>query len=371
MPAARPPRRRGPARWVVGAALVLTLVVVTLSTGFLLRPAQTVQQVALARAVPAVHSGQVVTADQARGLHLYLVPHADDELSGWTSLADGSDLYPVLVLLTQGEQTARCTPEVLATHLEVELGERPPEPDPTTGRDTPACRQARWDAFRASLAEAARHTPAVDLSGAQETTATLGGSPAVLLRGRGATVVALDLGDGRLTPEAVGEAVEEVLALSGTALPDLPLTRVTASAYVGTGADGSDTDEADGTDDSPGCDPPAVCPAGERAYEYAHEDHRATMQAARELAPRTTQGSFLVTYPSDPAATEHRALPPEVYDAFMELGPGAPDTARRLGSHQRIYGWLGFPDVWRVGDLPLQSTEVVFPRVQSYEVVAP
>lgn len=361
---------------MVGVAVVLALVVVTVSTGFLLRPAQTVQQVALAREVPAVHSGQVVTADQARGLHLYLVPHADDELSGWTSLADGSDLYPVLVLLTQGEQTARCTPEVLATHLEVELGERPPEPDPTTGRDTPACRQARWDAFRASLGEAARHTPAVDLSGAQETTTTLGGSPAVLLRGRGATVVALDLGDGRLTPAAVVEAVEEVLALSGTALPDLPLTRVTASAYVGTGTgtDEADTDDAgdiDDTDASPGCGSPALCPAGERAYEYAHEDHRATGRAARELAPRTTEGSYLVTYPSDPAATEHRALPAEVYDAFMELGPGAPDTARRLGSHQRIYGWLGFPDVWRVGDLPLQSTEVVFPRVQSYEVVAP
>lgn len=344
-------------------AVALAVAVVTASTGFLLRPAQTVQQVAIARAVPTVHSDEVVSADQARGLHLYLIPHADDELSGWTSLADGSELFPVLVLLTQGEMTARCTPEVLESHLEVELGELPPTPDPTTGRDTANCRQARWNAFQASLGQAARHTPAVDLAAAEEVTISLDSGPAHLLRGGGATVIALDLGDGELSPASVQAGVTQVLELTGSELPDLPLTRITASGYVGESASGGT-----GPQD---CSQPELCPDGERAYDYAHPDHVATGQAARELADRTEEGAFLITHPFDPAATEHRALPPEVYDAFMELGPGGTDEARRVGSHQRVYGWLGFPDVWRVGDLPLRSTEVVFPRVQSYEVVAP
>ena len=78
MPAASRCHRRRPAWWTVGTALALTLVVVTATTVFLLRPAQTVQDFALARVAPEVHTTQVVTADQADGLHLYLVPHADD-----------------------------------------------------------------------------------------------------------------------------------------------------------------------------------------------------------------------------------------------------------------------------------------------------
>lgn len=55
----------------------------------------------------------------------------------------------------------------------------------------------------------------------------------------------------------------------------------------------------------------------------------------------------------------------------MALGSGGPDRAERIGSYQRIYGWLAFPDVWRPGDLPLDSEQVLFPRVQSFEVVRP
>ena len=46
-------------------------------------------------------------------------------------------------------------------------------------------------------------------------------------------------------------------------------------------------------------------------------------------------------------------------------------TAQRLGIYQRAYGWLAFPDAWRRGDLPLAGDRVLFPRVQTYEVVEP
>jgi LmbE family N-acetylglucosaminyl deacetylase len=317
MPTPRPARRSGPARWVVGLALVVAVGVVAATTGFLLRPAQTVQEVRLATVAPTVHSADVVPAQDARGLHLYLVPHPDDELSGWTSLADGSGSYPVMVLLTQGEQTERCTAAELSKQLRVDLGELTPDPDPTAGRGTPACRQARWNSFLVSLGEASRHTPAVDLGEAEETMVTLTGGPARVLRAPGVTVVALDLGDGRLTPQSVRQAVEEVLDLSGTALPDLPLARLTASGYVGPSPDQEPPPQP--------CPDPVLCPPGERAYAYAHPDHRATAEAARALASRAQDGAFLVTHPYDPAATGA---------AVGRMGPGAGWAGGRLRAAQ-------------------------------------
>lgn len=346
---------------MVVLALVLALATVATSTLFLLRPAVSTERWALERDVPTVQTdGHGSDPD---GLHLILVPHPDDEISAWTSLQEADDLHPVIVLLTQGEATQRCSVEALGNHLQTELGELPPRPDPTAGgASSTACREARLNAFRDALHEAATHTPVVDVDWSDATTEQLGGTEGQVVRGDAATFVLLDLGDDTLTAPGVEQTVRDLLDDPDLPLPDLPLTRITSSAYYATTAEESV--------EAP-CEVVSTCPGGERAYIYDRPDHRAVQDAARALAPLAQEGSWLVTNPYDPAATTHLALRDEVYEAFMGLGPGEPATATRIGSHQRHYGWLAFPDVWRPGDLPLDSRRVMFPRVQSYEVVAP
>lgn len=361
MPATPSPVRRRTPLPVVAGALLLACLTVAWSTGVLVREPVGVTQLAIARDVPLVEPGEPVGAADAEGLHLYLVPHPDDELSGWASLVEADDLYPVVVVLSQGEATARCTPETYAAHLESDLGEIVPQPDPTAGRGTQVCRDARLGSLKGALDEAAGHSSVVEgLATAPATAVELPSGPATVQVGPHAAMVVLDLGDSELAGPRVLEASEDVLGRAGAELPDLPLARVTASAYLA----------RDGVDD-PGCEPSVLCPADDGPYVYDRTDHAAAHEAARALAGRTTEGAWLVTHPYDPAAEEFRALPQEVYDAFLGLGGGPVEDAERLGSYQRWYGWLAFPDVWRAGDLPLASSEVLFPRVQSFEVVAP
>lgn len=350
-------QRTGPPTAVVLLLMFLALATVAASTTFLLRPSMSPAAFALDRDVPTV--APAPPPGDPRGLHLILVPHPDDEISAWTSLVEGADLLPVLVVLTQGEGTARCTADAMERHLRPDLGEIAPQPDPShAGAGSAACREARLNSFREALDAAASHTPAVRLEWSSAREVDLAGHQARVVTGSAATLVELDLGDGGLTAQAV-ESVSQAL-LESDVLPDLPLTRVTSSAYYAT----------EQSSPSP-CDSLAVCPPGDTAYVYDHPDHLATREAARALAPLAQEGSWLVTHPYDPAVDRHLALPREVYDAFLGLGEGDPRDAQRLGSYQRIYGWLAFPDSWRPGDLPLASNQVIFPRVQSYEVVAP
>lgn len=365
MPGHQRRQRSRPPTAVVLLAMLAALATVVASTSFLMRPAVSVPDYALARDVQVV--SPAVSAPEPRGLHLILLPHPDDELSGWTALLEAEDLMPVLVLLTHGEATQRCTADVMAGHLQTDLGEVPPDPDPTTeGGGSAACRQARLGSFRRAMTEAAVHTPSAQLdwsaSRPLEDPGLDGphsGLDGHLVTGPSAALVILDLGDGTLTADGVEDAVGSLMASRPTGLPDLPLVRVTSAAYYA-------------TDESPtGCDNLGLCPPGGEPYVYGHPDHLAVREAARALAPTAEEGSWLVTHSYDPRAGRHLALPEDVYDAFLGLGEGAPGTARRLGSHQRVYGWLAFPDAWRLGDLPLQDDQVLFPRVQSYEVVAP
>lgn len=358
MPGNAPRRPRVVPVWGVVLALCLALVAVTASTSFLMRPPQTVQQLAVST-VPTVSPSEPPA--QARGLHIYLLPHPDDELSAWTSLVDGDDLYPVLVLLTRGEATQRCATASLAKHLNAARGEIPPTPDPGTDTASMAtCQEARLNSFRQAVSEAADHTPVVALDWTDTRTVELDGQAAEVVSGPSAALVVLDLGDGTLTADRVESAVRTLLEESSSWMPDLPLVRVTSSAYYATQA-ATESAECDDT----------ACLDGGQAYVYDHPDHAAVWEAARSLAPLTEQGSWVVTQPNDSAADRHLALPEEMYQQFMELGPGDPWTAERRGTYQRIYGWLAFPDVWRPGDLPTQDAQVLFPRVQSFEIVTP
>ena len=355
-------RRAAPARGVptlvVLAAVVLALATVAASTTLLLRPAQSVEEWVHDRDARTVHPG--APTDDPEGLHLVLVPHPDDELSGWASLLEADRLRPVLVVLTRGDATRRCRASVLEETLQEELGEVRPVPDPTTS--TEACGDARRQALRAALAEAALHTPVVDLGEAPARTVDLGSHEVEVVVGEHATLVLADLGDGRLEAGSVEQLVNEVVADPTVAPAGLPVGRVTASAYYAA---------EDAPADRERCGAPGLCPEGARPYVYEHADHLAVREAARALAPSSAQGSWLVTQPWDPAADVHLALPRDLYDAELALGEGRPRQARRTGTYQRIYGWLAFPDAWRPGDLPVRGDKVFLPRIQSFEVVEP
>lgn len=351
------PARRVPIP-VVLAAVVLALATVAASTTLLLRPARSVEAWVHDRDVRTVQPRP--PTEDPTGLHLLLVPHPDDELSGWTSLLDADQLRPVLVVLTRGDATRRCGATVFERTLRENLGEVRPVPDPTSSVE--ACGDARVGSLHAALAEAALHTPVVDLGGAPGRTLDVGGHRVEVLAGEHATLVLADLGDGQLEAEAVEQLALELLQDPVVAPPGLAVARITASAYYASEGAPSARD---------GCSTPSLCPEGERPYVYEHPDHLAVREAARALAPSSGQGSWLVTHPWDPAATVHLALPGDVYDAELGLAEGRPREARRTGSYQRIYGWLAFPDAWRPGDLPLRADEVFLPRIQSYEVVRP
>lgn len=361
MSGARSPSSGEPTLVVVAVVLVLALVAAVAAGSIVLRPRTSAATAAVERETEEVRPGPGTTLSQARGLHLYLVPHPDDELSGWTSLTDGEDLYPVLLVLTRGGDTVRCTPERFEQNLQPELGEVTPQPRPDQDGSPQACREARLSSFRAVLAEAGPTSADVAGLGEADLVDLPGGSGGTYAVLDNAALVVLDLADGQLTQQAVGVAVDDVLAALEPELGGLELTRVTASAYATDG--GEPPDER--------CDRPALCPSDDAPYPYPHEDHRVVREATRALAGRTTEGSWLVTSPYDPLASVFRALPQDVYDEFLALGPGEDEEAERLGSYQRHYGWLAFPKVWRRGDLPLESTDVIFSRVQSFEVVAP
>lgn len=337
---------------------MVAAVAVTVSTASLLRPAMSAQEWARDRDAPTVHPEPPV--GDPSGVHLVLVPHPDDELSGWTSLVQATELRPVMVLMTHGEATARCDTDVLADQLEEELGELAPDPDPSNGAG--ACAGARLSALRQALREAARHTPTVGLADGPTRSGLVAGHRVDVTVGANATLVIADLGDGALERSDVEELVRGIAEDPEILPPNLPVGRITASAYFA---------HEDVVPDRERCSASSLCPEGEHPYPYEHRDHEAVREAARSLAPLAEEGSWLVTHPYDPVASVHLALPADVYDSATALGEGPPARAERLGTYQRVYGWLAFPDVWRRGELPLHEEQVLFPRIQSYELVAP
>ncbi len=284
--------------------------------------------------------------------------------------------------MTHGEGTAYCDPAAHARNSSPGLGEIPPHPTPEGSR-TPSCGAARlasWTTFLA-LADV---PDAIASAGPPELPARATAPPAQRVRLDGAgeallwasperTLVAVDGGDGRLRVETVRAAVRAVLASRPVArpgggpvgapslVPDLPLGRVVAAAYVNSG-----TDALDGSGEP---NPWAV---------YAHPDHVAVHEAlldrdlARELAPR--RGMLVATWPSDPAAGVTSEIPEEEYERLMGLGPLAdpadPRSARREGLVQRVYGWLGNPGGhWPPTELPVpdeNGAALVMARVQTF-----
>jgi LmbE family N-acetylglucosaminyl deacetylase len=314
-----------------------------------------------ARLVAGLAAGLLVTsctgpAEPADGrvLDLVVSPHPDDELEAWSLIGQDENTFTVFLTMTHGEATVNCDPAEVARNTQSDWGELAPEPSPQ-GPGTPSCAQARiasWNAFLDSAAALDPDLPA--LADLTERDVELAGHPAQLWSSDRGVRIAVDGGDGELTVEQVQETVEQVLALDE--VPDLPLQRVVGAAYTN--------------------DPPD---RGDAAYAlYRHPDHWAVRDALLGLTAHdgveARDGICVTTWPSDPAASQTHEVDATTYDAFMGLGPevvpGDPESVRRVGSFQRVYGWLAFPrSYWTPTDLPIPDDAgqpLVMSRTQTF-----
>lgn len=322
---------------------------------------------ATAPASSSIRAGEAPAAAPTR-LQLVVSPHPDDEMEAWSQVDPSDDVHTVWLTMTRGEATSRCDPQTYAAELDVAAGEVAPSPAPA-GRGTASCEDARlgaWTRFL-TLAHGGRGADAqvgeprrLDL-GAVPAAAGLPAAPVATRRGRpspGAlawvgsrqSMVAVDAGDGEVTPGEVAWAVRAVLAQRGALLPDLPLERVVSAAYVGAPPDAT----------------------------YQHPDHRAVQEALLDpaltaaLAP--LRGTYVVTAPSDPRVNLTGAVPPDEYERLMGLGPSVAGdhgpTPRREGLMQQVYGWLAFPGGWwPTTERPVDDAAgdpLIMARVQSF-----
>jgi hypothetical protein len=299
-------------------------------------------------------------------MQVVVSPHPDDEMQGWARVAEGPRLFPVFVVMTGGESTGNCDG---AAGLEEEWGERAPDPLPGPGdQGTERCAAARLDSWHDFLDRAADTLPAgEERAGMEHTDLALpgtAGGPGQLWLGRRSARVALDAGDGDVTPAEVEQAVRAVLDLRGEDLPALPVKRLVATAYFNDSATAGENRAASG------CATP--CEGDARDLEYEHRDHAAVNDAVTALAAVARDGAWLVTGPHDPEADRRMSLDTESYAALMGLGDRLGlrrDSLERFGAQQVSYGWLAFPgSYWPTGQTASRDG-VLFPRVQFFRHV--
>ncbi len=326
------------------------------------------------------------------GIHLYLTPHPDDELQGWSSLTSDLSIYPVFIVMTRGEISGRCKPESKMSEQSLALGALPPPVEPTGTGET--CGDARIALWNMMLDEAGKMDKSARLgNNVSEYSETIAGRNAEVWVGSNSARISLDLGDGDLEQADVVKAVKEIIALRGSKLPDMPVSVITTSAYY----------------NNPDVDPDLY---SEQALGYPHPDHLAVTNAGIDLAPLALDGSWISTHPFDPRATHRKQINPEFYDYMMGLGdPNSDETAPelwegwkvptrdltistkttalkdvpeypytnvkenknftdsgtselaalpKLGVYQRVFGWLAFPDPWVPGKYQLADSDSLF-----------
>lgn len=275
---------------------------------------------------------------------LYVVlPHPDDEFEVWSQLQDTPDVYKVFVLLTHGEETVNCLPDLPGYDPAVEPA---PSPRPV-GLWTTACEDARLSSWRDFLSDMSDTDPSVPgtfrdrgtvsrLASRGTAVCRYDADPLVCARrdrsahlwtdtgGHGSLVV-FDLGDRDLTSDEVVWAMRSVrdnrskLGID----PTLP-SRGVVGSYA-------NTDHAGG-------------------FGYAHPDHLAVSKALTTtdlgLGPQLS-----ATAQDDPRATvSGRVSTTAVTAAFGVNGSS--------GAHARRYGWL-----WRE-----DADALTAGRVDAYQV---
>lgn len=313
------------------------------------------------------------TTDQ---IQLVVGPHPDDEVLALPALADAPGTYTVVVSLTRGEATSRC--DAIERYLQEREGERAPVPLPERS-GTETCAEARRDSWTTFLGEAASISREVRLGPGAQTRehvvqdARFGGSGEVW-QGRDGGWALLSLPDGELTSEQSVAAIQGLLSLRGTALPDLPVARVVVAGYWNDSAESGDHTGED-------CRQGSDCPGSPQSLEYEHPDHRAVTLAAPALAATTGAETWVNVAPGSaglaplwglPQEPERldRALDPDQYELYLSLREQPDGVLQRVGVVQTVYGWLAQPgQIWSAGERPTAADGVLFARVQRYAVI--
>lgn len=289
---------------------------------------------------------------EPRRIVLVAAPHPDDEAQAWALLEREKDAYVVFVVMTLGEATNFCAPELPG--FDEGTGEAAPTPAPA-GRNSDTCAEARYTSMLRFIEAAGEATGVVPAElGRTRTVGPLGAPDGVcrkddtdscterdtearVVTGDRGAIVAFDLGDGDLTEEETRWALRttidnrEALGIDAS----LPVERVIAAAYY--------WDDASFA----GC------------LAYPHPDHKA-------VADAVYAGGFGVsdragaTCAGDDRASLQRDITDRSWDALFEVRP----DGTRVGAHPVSYGWL--LDPYYPADETGQAT--LFHREQSYWV---
>ena len=275
-----------------------------------------------------------------RRLRYVVIPHPDDEFEAWSLVEHAPDHYAVFLLMTRGEASGYCSGSgILNTDTgdQTVFGERLPQPQPFTGKQTKNCKAQRVDAFDASFDALA----AVDGSlgspgyvgrfvvparhGQFSPTRTEDGQTVAanyfdVWVGALSARVVFDLGDAQLTAQKVTWAIQSVRRMRGR-LPVHTEDDIVGSAYYNPGFTGS--------------------------VPYGHPDHYAVQLALFETDQGTPGPQWGRTVPGDPNLRRRAFVDTATYCAVMCTDPlpidpyGSP-VAIRTGAYQRVYGWLAF-----------------------------
>ena len=261
-------------------------------------------------------------AREMRALRYFVIPHPDDEVESWSLLEQGTDHYPVLMLLTRGEATRYCD----GSGFDPGTGERAPAPQPFGQSTCPDERVDAWHFFLDEMAKSGRsHLGTVTWAGrfvgevgpGETTPARCDGNSCRESRAFDAWVgersarIVFDLGDGDLTKEEVIWAVRTVQR-TRRLFPIQNEDDVVAAGYANK-------------------NPLFGLP-------YMHGDHLAIHHAIFETdlglpGPQWGRTSF-----GDPDAALTLDVSGYAYDAMFHV-----DGERRVGAHTVAYGWLASP----------------------------
>lgn len=285
--------------------------------------------VILAAVTAALLAIALANTPRERTTDLVIVPHPDDEFQVWSLLEQRPDEEKLFLVLTQGEESGFCEPDVLAAALQDDLGELPPEPEPE-GRWTAECEEARRTSLLGYLSQMSLSDPTVP--GDFSTAELLGPLPAedteicriddgvtrcdeslrevrvhVDRDGRGG-VVFFDLGDGDLTPEETAWAIRSVIEHRA----EWGFGEHRIASVMGAFAN----------DQWP-------------CFSYPHPDHIAVHEALWSVdfdaGPQLAATCFL-----DPRQRMSVSVDQASVDASFEIEA----DGTRVGAHGRHYGWL-------------------------------